>query len=321
MLKYLTAWNRWLGQRMFFITIIGLLIGFNVSLPQALLSPNVTLFCFIYLTFVTSLDIHFKDFKNILKKPVLPLGMLILIHGIMPIVAWGIGRLFYPNDFHIRLGFLISSVIPVGLTSIVWTGIAGGDIVLALVVVMLDTLASPIILPGFFALVLGQSVDINYSKMVIELIIMVVVPSLAGMLLNDVTKGKIEAFSHSIGGFTAKIGVLFIILINSAAIAPKIIWGLDIIKLLFVILLLMVSGYVIGYISSYALRERSYPTVLTMVYNVGMRNINFGFVLALTYFPMNVAVPVVLGSVYNQPLAAIVTSLFNLKKSEKESES
>lgn len=314
MLSYITAWNRWLGQRMFFITILAILIGFNIPLPKYLLSHHVTLVCFIYLTFITSLDVHFRDFVGILKKPSLPIGMLVLIHGIMPIVAWGVGTLFFPSDFHIRLGFLISSAIPVGLTSIVWTGIAGGDVVLALVLVMLDTLICPLILPAFFAIVLGQSIELNYSQMVIELIFMVALPSLAGMLLNDVTKGKLEGFSHSIGGLTAKLGVFFIILINAATIAPKIIWGISILKLLLVILLLMLSGYLIGYLASYALRERSRSTVITMVYNVGMRNINFGFVLAMTYFPTAVAVPVTLASVYNQPLASVVTWLFNRRK-------
>ncbi|HVJ48722.1 bile acid:sodium symporter family protein [Desulfitobacterium sp.] len=305
MLSYLAAWNRWLGKRMFFVTLIALIIGFNFSLPNFLLSQNVTLFCFIYLTFITSLDIHFKDLLRIIKHPVLPIGMLILIHAVMPIIAGGIGFLFYPQDFYTRLGFLISSVIPIGLTSIVWTGIAGGDVVLALVVVMLDTLLSPLILPGFFSLVLGQSLALDYSQMVLELIEMVALPSLAGMALNDITKGKVDNFSHSIGGLTAKIGVFFIILINAANIAPNIVWGISILKLLLVILLLMLCGYLVGYLASFALRNRTRATVLTMIFNVGMRNINFGFVLAITYFPIAVAIPVTLASVFNQPLASI----------------
>lgn len=307
MLNYLTFLNRWLGKRMFFITLIALIIGFNFNLPHFLLSSNVTLFCFIYLTFVTSLDVHFKDLLRIIKHPVLPIGMLVLIHIIMPIIAGGIGFLFYPQDFYTRLGFLISSVIPIGLTSIVWTGIAGGDVVLALVVVMLDTLLSPLILPTFFAIVLGQSITMNYTQMVLELIMMVVLPSLAGMALNDITKGNVKSFSQSLGGLTAKLGVFFIILINAALIAPKIVWGISIIKLLLVIFILMLSGYLVGYLASFALRHRTRSTMLTMIFNVGMRNINFGFVLAMTYFPIAVAIPVTLASVFNQPLASVFT--------------
>lgn len=317
MLNYLTNWNHWLGKRMFFVTLIALLIGFNFKLPDFLLSQKITLTCFIYLTFITSLDIHFKDLVRIIKNPIVLIGMLFLIHVIMPIIAFVIGFLFYPQDFYTRLGFLISSVIPIGLTSIVWTGIAGGDVVLALVVVMFDTLLTPLILPAFFALVLGQSIDLNYTQMVLELIQMVTLPSLAGMALNDLTRGKVGKFSQSIGGLTAKIGLFLIILINAATIAPQIVWGITLLKLLVIILLLMLCGYLVGYLASFLIRNRTRPTVLTLIFNVGMRNINFGFVLAMTYFPVAVAVPVTLGSVFNQPLASVF-SWFSLRSASKD---
>lgn len=314
MLNYLANANRWLGQKMFFITVIALLLGFNVQLPQFLVAHNVTVILFVYLTFITSLDIHFGDIIKIMKRPALPLGMLILIHGIIPFVAWVIGCAFFPNDLYIRMGLLISSAIPVGVTSIVWTGIAGGDVVLALVVVMLDTLLSPLILPAFFAIVMKQSIEINYVQMIGELILMVAVPSILAMALNTLTKEKVEVFSHSIGGLTAKIGVFLIILINTAIIAPEVIWGFSILKLLFVILLIMLSSYLIGFLSSNVLKIKHRGTMISMIFNTGMRNINFGFILALTYFPTAVGIPVILASVFNQPLASIVSWIFNRKK-------
>lgn len=316
MFNYLTKANHWLGQNMFFITITALLLGFNVQLPHFLLAHNVTVILFVYLTFITSLDIYFRDIVKIMRRPVLPLGMLMLIHGIIPFVAWIIGHAFFPNDLYVRIGLLISSAIPVGLTSIVWTGIAGGDVVLALVVVMLDTLLSPLILPVFFAIVLKQGIEINYVQMIGELILMVAVPSILAMAVNTLTKGRIEAFSHSIGGLTAKIGVFLIILINAAIIAPKVVWDFSMVKLLFVILLIMLSSYFLGFLSAFISRIKQRETIITMVFNTGMRNINFGFILALTYFPTAVAIPVTLASVFNQPLASLVSWIFNRKKEQ-----
>ena len=65
----------------------------------------------------------------------------------------------------------------------------------------------------------------------------------------------------------------------------------------------------LGYIGSYALRNRSPQNMMSMVFSVGMRNISFGSVLAVTYFPALVAVPVTLGMLYQQPLAALVAFL------------
>jgi predicted Na+-dependent transporter len=101
------------------------------------------------------------------------------------------------------------------------------------------------------------------------------------------------------------------VFINASAVSHEINWNLDLVKMLLVILLLVMCGYYLGYAGSYTLKERRRDTVVTMVYNVGMRNISFGSVLAVTYFPAAVAVPVTLGMLYQQPLAAAVTYLFN----------
>ncbi len=87
--------------------------------------------------------------------------------------------------------------------------------------------------------------------MIGELILMVAVPSILAMAVNTLTKGKVEVFSHSIGGLSAKIGVFLIILINAAIIAPKVAWDSSILKLLFVILLIMLSSYLLGFLSAF----------------------------------------------------------------------
>lgn len=55
-----------------------------------------------------------------------------------------------------RLGFLISASIPIGVTSIIWTSVVRGDVALALVVVTLDTLIVPFWIPVFFPWLLGK---------------------------------------------------------------------------------------------------------------------------------------------------------------------
>lgn len=52
------------------------------------------------------------------------------------------------------------------------------------------------------------------------------------------------------------------------------------------------------------------PIILTMIYNVGLRNMSVGLVLALTYFPPAVAIPITLFILFQQPLAAAVPLLF-----------
>ncbi|MCO1600674.1 hypothetical protein [Desulfosporosinus nitroreducens] len=46
-----------------------------------------------------------------------------------------------------------------------------------------------------------------------------------------------------------------------------------------------------------------------MIFNVGMRNTGFGSVIAISYFPATVALPIVLTLLFQQPIAAIVSKI------------
>lgn len=311
MLNVFTCWNQWLGRRMFFVVLSALLAGFLMPLSRSAVLGTASVALFAYMTFITALDTGFKDFFHVLGRPGIALWMLLLIHVVMPLVAWGAGLLFYPQAPLTRLGFLIGAAIPIGVTSIIWTSVVRGDVTLALVAVTLDTLVSPLLLPVFIALVAGREVHVDYVHLLVGLLWMVTIPSLVGMAVNDLTRRRLAGFSHSVGGFTSKVALFLVVFINASAVAPEIDWNASLLKMLLVILLLVMCGYYLGYAGSFVLKERRRDTVAAMIYNVGMRNISFGAVLAVAYFPAAVAVPVTLAMIFQQPLAAVVSYLFN----------
>lgn len=307
--------NAWLSKNMFIVVLSGLFLGFFVTIKDSSLLRNLVVALFAYMTFVTALDTSFKNFIAVLKKPYIPLWVLILVHFITPLTAWTVGMIFYPNDPDIRLGYLIGASIPIGVTSIIWTSLVKGDLALSLVTVTLDTFIVPALFPLLFHIVIGKSIDIDYGKMVIDLMFMVTVPSIIGMLLHDWTRGRVARFSKSIGGATGKIGLFVVILINSAVVMPQITWDISIMKTLFVTLMIVSGGFFAGYLGSFVLKERTPGLVLTMIYNVGIRNNACGLVIALTYFPPRVAIPMTLSILYQQPLATMIAHLY--KKSLK----
>lgn len=310
MLERFTRWNSWLGGHMFIGVLSALFLGFLITLPDAPALNTLAVVLFSYMTFVTALGTSLRDFLQVLNKPWIPLWSLFLIHIIVPLVAWIMGLVFYPGDFAMRLGFLISASIPIGVTSIIWTSVARGDVALALVVVTLDTLIVPIWIPTFFSLIVGKTIHIDFWHLLLQLLWMVTIPSIVGMVVNDMTHGKMLGFSRSVGGFTAKLSMFIVVFINSAMIAPQVRWSSSLVKMLAVLFILATAGYALGYLGSLVLRNRQPEKVATMVYNVGMRNISFGAVLAIGYFSPAVAIPVTLAMLYQQPLAAIVSYWF-----------
>lgn len=314
----ITAINEWLGKRMFLVVLGALATGYILKVPDSSMVRFLLVALFAYMTFVTSLGTSLKSFIQVLAKPWIPLWALLLIHVVAPLTAWLLGSLFYADAPQIQLGLLVGAAIPVGVTSIIWTAIAKGNIQVALVAVTIDTLIVPILLPAYYQIVVGQAVAINYHSLVIQLLLMVTIPSIAGMLLHDWTGGKTVKFSKGIGGVSSKLALFIIMIFNASLVSPDFVWSLDTIKLMGVVLTMVISGYVLGYVGSLCIRKCPRDMKVAMIYSVGMRNISCGLVIAITYFPPAVAVPIILGMIFQQPIAAMIPTFFKYVDGHKE---
>lgn len=305
-----TSTNAWLGKKMFLLVLSALIIGFILKVPDSTLVRGLLVSLFAYMTFVTSLGTSLKSFIQVIGKPWIPLFVLLLIHIVTPLAAWLLGNLFYSDAPQIKLGLLVAAAIPVGVTSIMWTALAQGNIPIALVAVTFDTLIVPALLPVYFNIIMGQMVDINYVSLVIQLLLMVTIPSIAGMLFYDWTGGRTAGFSKGVGGITSKLALFIIMLFNGSLVSPAISWSLDTLQMIIVALIMVISAYALGYIGSLCIPNRSRDITMAMVYSVGMRNASCGLVIAITHFPPPVAVPIALLMLFQQPIAAVIPNIF-----------
>lgn len=305
--------NLWLGQNMVYIILSGLAVGAVLPVEDSPQLRELIIGLFAYITFVSSLTTSMKKFLQVLRHPWVPLWILTLVHVVTPLVAYLIGLFFYPEDLYARIGYLVGASIPIGVTSLIWTSLVQGNVAVSLVAVMLDTFLVPFLMPLFFTLVLGKSVNVDYMKMIQDLVWMVSVPSLAGMFLHDIFKGRLDSFAKGVGGASSKVAFFFVIYINAALVLPKLVWEVSLVKMLLITLLVVASGYATGYLGSFALNTRSREAISTMIYNVGIRNNACGLVIALAYFPPAAAVPITLAILYQQPIATLIYRLFFVK--------
>lgn len=319
MINSLAKITAWLGQHMFFIVLSGLIAGFLIPLPDSPALRAIVVGSFGYMTFVTALGTSLKEFLRVLKKPVIPLWILVLIHGVSPCIAWLTGLCFFSGDPYTQLGYLIAASTPIGVTSVIWTALTGGSVSVALVAVTLDTLLVPIMLPFFFKAVIGQTLQIDYLQMMVQLFAMITIPSIAGMLIHD--HGRKDMLPQSlkvIGNFIAKLAFFVVIFINASLVGPDIAWDLSTLKIVLVTMFLVALGYAMGYLGSLIFKSRSREVALAMIYCVGLRNASFGVVLALTFFPHAVAIPVTMTILYQQPFAAIIPYFFGSAGNEDQ---
>lgn len=263
---------------------------------------------FAFMTFAGSLSMNFEGVKSIKKYPKAILLAIVFLHILMPIWAYIVSTLIF-DDHLLTIGFVLAVAIPTGVTSFIWVSICRGHLALCLAIILIDTLISPLVIPALLHVVVGQTIELDTASIILDLLWMVVLPSIGAILLNEWTNGKIEAqLGKKLAPFS-KLCLFGIVMINSSAIAPYVknmTW--ELVGVVLVVFALAVSGYafclVLGH---YLWKDTSITT--TFVFTGGMRNIAVGVVIATTYFPAKTVMPVVFGMLFQQVLASLFSKI------------
>ncbi|MFF2483963.1 bile acid:sodium symporter family protein [Paenibacillus sp. NPDC058071] len=261
-------------------------------------------YLFAYVTLVMAIGCGLEQLKEVLRKPGIMLWTLLLAHVVSPLVAYAAGTAIFGSDSPYVVGLVLFTIIPLGVSTVLWVGMSGGNVPLVLAMVVLDSALSPLVVPAGLHLFFDTSVDIDIMPLVMDLIVIIVLPTVIGVLLNQWTKGKIQERVKPIAAPLSKLCFVAVVALNASAIAPHVEQlKADMIKLIPLVIALVAVCYAIGFIGT-AHRGLT-ETQITVSYSTGMRNISLGIVLALGYFSPLAAVPVVLSILVQQPLATV----------------
>lgn len=302
--------NYFLEKALPFMTPTSVILGILFSkylIGYTFLVPWI----FALITFNGSLGSNFQSLKQVIKHPFPMLVALSILHIIMPLWVFSLGHLFFPHDFYTITGLVLAVVIPTGITSVLWVSIYSGNTILALSIIIIDTLLSPIIVPLSIRLFTHSSIEMDTWSIMQGLITMIVIPSILAMLINQATKGKVsKVWSPRLAPF-AKIAVAAVVILNSSKIAKYVLdINFKLILLAITVFFIAASGYFISWSIGRLLKWKR-ENVVTLTYTGGMRNISSGAVIAVTYFPSAVAVPVILGMLFQQMLASFYGSFLS----------
>lgn len=129
----------------------------------------------------TQMSLH--DFSGVMKTPRGVLVGLVCHFSIMPLVGFGLTRLFsFPPE--IAAGVILIGSCSSGLASNVMAYIARSNLVLSVTVTAITTLAAPFLTPFLMKIFAGTLVEVKFLNMMMEIIKIVIVP-IAAALLHD----------------------------------------------------------------------------------------------------------------------------------------
>jgi len=185
----------------------------NIFLPLAL----------AFIMFSLGLGLTGKDFTRVAKKPKDFLVGLICQIILLPIVGFILVKL-WPISPELAIGVMIIAAAPGGVTSNILTSFAKGDVALSISLTAVISLLSVITVPFIILISLellgldNIAKNISLIGMAIKMFLIVVVPTLIGMLfrkyLTNITL-KFEPISRKISV------VLFIIVLLGAIYSEK----------------------------------------------------------------------------------------------------
>ncbi|KAB2953098.1 bile acid:sodium symporter family protein [Heliorestis acidaminivorans] len=312
---WLIRFNSLFDRAMFFLVPSAIYIGY-LFWPYLEQGRIWVYFMFAYMTFVGALNCSRQQFKALLKAPGLFIAALALVHLFIPLLAFICGSFFFPDDPLTVAGMIIASTLPVAITAAIWTYISGGNNLFVLALVVIDTLLSPIILPITTYTVFGTFGILPLDRLIQDMLLMVVVPSVLGVLLHPYRTWSPQGPTQATLNIFTKLFLLLVVAINVAILHEFFVmtWA-EIGKLLTALAVLVILAYLSGYLLG-KMVGKSFGDVIALTYTGGMRNIALGVVLSVGYFDPAVSIPIVFLSLIQQPIATIAHSIIQkIKKS------
>lgn len=209
----------------------------------------------------------FNDFLGIIKTPRAVILGICCQFAIMPFLGFGIANLFgFPPE--IAAGVILIGCSPSGLASNVMALIAKANVALSITITTFATLLAPVMTPLLMKTLAGQFIEINFWRMMWDIIQMIIIPIAIGFIINQYFK-KTAAFLRGYLPFISMAGIALILMVMIAAGQKSLlnVGGL----LIVAVFIHNLGGYLLGY-SAGKLFRMSEADCRTVAIEVGMQN-------------------------------------------------
>ncbi|MCR8843654.1 bile acid:sodium symporter [Paenibacillus sp. SC116] len=306
--------NAWFEKYMFILIPLSLVLG---VLCSPLLIEHVSLVPWLFglVTFVMGLGCGWKDIMAAFRRPLLFLIVFVITHLVAPLLAYGFGAALFGSDSSYTIGLVLFAVIPLGISSVLWVEMARGAVPIMLALVVVDSLLSPIVVPLSLSLLYEQSIPFDGWTMLIDLLLIIVLPTLAGIVVHEWTQGQAKPRMAPVLLPLSKLAFVGVVLLNAAAIGPFVrTWDTEAFIVFAAVCSLVAAFYALGHLTERLWPPDSSPPQSTLGFASGMRNISLGLVLALQHFGAETAVAVVLAILIQQPGATIYYSIIRRRQ-------
>ncbi|MDR0877376.1 MAG: bile acid:sodium symporter family protein [Treponema sp.] len=306
--------NAGMERMMPILTPLGVVMGFLLPAFFINLRPLVPLL-FGIMTLSGALKLRVREFGGTLKKPLGIALFFLTSHVLMPLAALIVSSVFFRADPDTVSGFILLYSVPTAVSGFIWVTIFRGDSALCLTLILLDTLLAPLVVPFTMSILMSSRVNLDMTGIGVSLVLMVVIPTIIGVAVNELSRGKVPAAACPYLNPVSKLCLILVIAANSSPVAPRVHFDDPHVWIVAALCIFLAAlGYILSKLVSMTGRLKNEKQI-TLFFSVGLRNISAATTIAIEFFPPAAALPTVLGILFQQTMAAVMGRIL-LKKSD-----
>ena len=207
---------------------------------------------------------------------------------LLPLIAFLIGKIAFPNSPYIALGLLLASLLPTSGMTISWTGMARGNMAAAVKMTVFGLLIGSILTPIYIKFLMGTTIEIPMAKIFKQIMIVVALPLILGnitqrLLIRRYGMAHYQKDLKPIFPPFSTLGVVGIVFVAMALKAQSIASNPgQLITLIIPLLALYAINFLISTLVGKFFFNRG--DGIALVYGTVMRNLSIALAIAMTAF-------------------------------------
>jgi len=282
---------------------LGLPLRFFVPYLIALMTGSLALTC------------SKKDFYGVFREPFSLLLGLAFMFGLMPFLSYVLSLSLLSTGSDVAAGLILVASTPSPWAVGIWTGLAGGEVTLALSLLMSSMALSVFLIPLLMAVFVGTYVKLDVLRMLTDLVFMIILPIVFVAFLKSRIKANLERF-NPVFFSVSSVAAMILGAIVGAAVSP-LIWqqeaaaSLPMLTIVTVIQCLL--SFSVSYFVSRNVFKRSLRHSIALTYSTGSRNNSIAMAIALTYFPPIAALPSIIYLITQIITSSAILKIFEQK--------
>jgi ACR3 family arsenite efflux pump ArsB len=208
--------------------------------------------------------------------------------GIIPFLAFALGKLWFAQQPFFALGLLLAALLPTSGMTIAWTGMAKGNLAAAIKMTVAGLILGSLATPFYVQWLMGTTVSADLAAVFLQIALVVFLPMLAGQLTRHYLlrrHGQKRFMQEWAPRFPplSTLGVLGVVFVAIALKSGELLARPGVLLLVLLPLLVL---YALNFALSTLVGKLLLPRcdAIALVYGTVMRNLSIALALAMNAF-------------------------------------